>query len=120
MQLELSDPDLAYKCCLYGLKLSGFIFFSYSTINGRIHFVQKFTDLALFLISFAFSLYLAVTGGQRDIFLSVKSQILNLGTGFAWKLSLISVVLTKLVNIAAARQGFLIIKHSRSIDHEVK
>lgn len=120
MQLDLSDTNLVNKFGAYLLKLSGFIFFSYVVIGGRIHYVRKWTDFVLFSISFGFSFYLAATGGGKDMKLVLKSKILNLGTVFLWKVTLISVVLTKLVNIVATRAGFEVIEHLSRIDQQVK
>lgn len=120
MQLDLSDTNLVNKFSVHLLRLSGFIFFSYAVTDGRIHYVQKWTDFVLFAISFVFSMYLAATGGGKDIKLVLKSKILNLGTVFLWKATLISVVLIKLVNIVAARAGFAVIEHLTTIDQQVK
>jgi hypothetical protein len=59
-------------------------------------------------------------GGENDLKIEIKSQIMKIGTTVVFKLLLVSIVLTKGINMVGAREAFGIMKDLTEIDRKVK
>lgn len=120
MKLDFTSSDLSYNTSITILKLSGFLFFTVvTTPEGLTEFRQFWSDYASFLISISFSIYIAFCSESSDLNFKRKSTILNLGTEFLWKISLFSILLTKIILLISARQGFNVVRLAKLIDRQV-
>lgn len=117
--LNFLTSDTSYKVGVFSLKLCGFGFFTVKrSING-LKYHQSVFDVAVFLVSISFSLSLLMLERNRDLRLEVKSVILNAGTSILFKLSLLSIVVTKCINMFWSRKFFNVLKILARIDKKV-
>jgi hypothetical protein len=116
--LNLKSSYTTYIIGFWCNKLSGYFFFTLKQTAEGIKFQRTWMDSFFFAISFVFSFYLAVVGGN-ELAVKIRSEILLMGAKFALKISLITSLFSKLANFIGAKKGFEIIQHFRTIDKEV-
>lgn len=120
LKLDFSTSDISYKFCVYMLKASGFVFFSIKSLeNGSFKFYQVISDYIIFCVSFSFSLFMALDGVHQGLTVNIQSIALSVGTAFLWKVSMISIIITKLINIIGARRAFSMLADTQWIDQKV-
>lgn len=121
--LKITSSDFVYKFNVYVAKLSGFAFFSLkSSGTNEIEFHQSWVDYVLFTLSLSFSCYAFLSGSSNKsrVQLNLQSTILNLGVVTLWLASMVSVIVTKLLNIFLGRRIFQMIVDFRWINQKVK
>lgn len=109
-----------YNLSLLILKLSGFIFFTIKVSSNNILECHRlFFDYLAFFVSFSFSCYAYRTGSNINTTNRLKSTVLNLGTRILWNVSMLSIIITKFVNMIACQHGFKIFVDLKWFDHQV-
>jgi hypothetical protein len=110
--------ETSYKAGFFGAKFSGFVFYSLKSSQNGVKFHRNFFDYFIFFVSLTFSLYNLVFGNQ-DLKIEVKSQIMDIGMMILFQLSLVSIVLTKGINMFGAPEAFNMMKILVEIDKKV-
>lgn len=117
MAIDLNSYDFSYKMALITLRLSGFVFFSSDpTLEDK--FRQNWYDFFIFLLSVSFSLR-QLLGEQDNTRIKWKSAVLSFGIVLLLRIKQFSVLLSKLVNLSAAKTSFMVIRQSKAIDRKV-
>lgn len=112
--------DFVVRATTFIAKLSGFWFLSIKSLsNGTIVCHQTRIDYVVFALSLTFSLLTASIGSNETLNVKIKSTILNLGTMFLWKMTLYSIIVTKIVNFIAGRSVFNILQDFKWMDRQV-
>lgn len=112
--------DFVVRATTFIAKLSGFWFLSIKKLsNGTIICHQTRIDYIVFALSLTFSLLTASIGSNESLNVKIKSTILNLGTMFLWKMTLYSIIVTKIVNFIAGRSVFNILQDFKWMDRQV-
>lgn len=117
--LELFSSETTYKVGVFVMKISGFIFFTVKRNASGIKYYQSFLDYSIFLVSILFSLSMFVLDNTHKLNIEIKSSILDIGTVMLLKISLVSILATKLINIFGSRKVFSILKNFERIDKKV-
>lgn len=119
MKLLNLASNTSYRFALFIAKLNGFVFFSVkNTLNG-VKFHQNWIDCVIFVVSFSFNLILSITAQSQKFNAEIKSPIIKIGLDFLFKLSLFSIVFTKLINMIGWREVFNVLKQFELIDKKV-
>lgn len=100
-------------------KVSGYVFFSIKNNSNGIYFVRTIFDYASFFASLTFSFYVLFYG-ENSLKVEIQSRLLMLGTGLLFSLSVVSVSITKIINMFWADKEFEAMKISLEIDTKVE
>lgn len=119
MKLLNVSSNFSYRIGFFTLKFFGFAFFTIKRSLNAIEFQKNLLDYVLFSVSIMFSLILPVIESKLNSKLEIKSTILNVATNVLFKISMISIIVTKLINMTSAKKAFEILKNYERIDKKV-
>lgn len=120
MKLENGNSDSAYNLSYKILRFSGFIFFTIkATADKAIEYHQAWSDYAIFIVSFVFSLVMFLWGTSDPFNLQLQSTVMKMGTNILWGASAMSVVITKIIQITRGRKVFNIFLDLKWFDQQV-
>lgn len=118
--LNVLSSKTSYKLGFLILKISGYVFFTVDYSLNEVKYRQTWTDKGIFIISFVFNIILFVLGIRTSLNIEIRSVILFIGTNILYKISLFTLVCTKLINFIGCQKAFGIIRNFLRIDKKVR
>lgn len=113
------NPMFSYKLGFAISKYSGFMFYSIKFHSDCFEFYQKFSDYLVFVASFSYSVFCLFSIHQDSMFM-IKSTILQIGLKVLIYSSVVTIVLTKFINMFWARKAFNPMKMILETEKKVK
>lgn len=116
MKLNLRSPHLVL---FFLTKVSGYAFFSIKFVAGKFKFYKDSFDYVVMVASLAFSY-----GVMRNVIaekstITLRSIVLSIGGALSWNFLILTSSLTKVINVFAGRQEFLIYEKFSLVDEQV-